>query len=211
MLEAIPARPMPVNLRNVAILIFDDVEVLDFAGPFEVFSVAANVLEKKPYPAFYVYTVGLSSSTVISSGGLRVVPHFSCDNAPDADILIIPGGLGTRRLLRNQAVLSWIQRQSARSELVASVCTGALLLAAAGLLRAQSATTHHNAFQELAALEPLCTLVRSERFVASSDKRLWTAGGISAGIDMSLAIVSYLTQDDMPVRTEMEWQWHQCS
>jgi transcriptional regulator GlxA family with amidase domain len=201
------SRPSAVNARNVAIIVFDGVEVLDFAGPFEVFSVAAGEMPGAPYAPFFTYTVGLNANTVVASGGLRVEPHFSLADAPAPDILIVPGGNGSRRLLKNDVFLDWLGRQASQAEIVSSVCTGALALARAGLLAEKRATTHHGAFDRLAELEPTAHVVRNERFVR--DGNTWTSGGISAGIDMSLAIVKALLHDNTAVVDEMEWMWHQ--
>jgi transcriptional regulator GlxA family with amidase domain len=195
-----------VNSRNVAIVIFDDVEVLDFAGPFEVFSVAAMDMPRKPYATFFPYTVGLNAEPVVATGGLRVQPRYTLLDAPRPDILIVPGGAGSRRLLKHEAFLAWLVQQATQVEILASVCTGALALARAGLLAGRRATTHHASFDRLPELEPTVTVVRDHRYV--QDGRVWTSGGISAGIDMSLAIVKALLADNAPVVEEMEWMWH---
>jgi transcriptional regulator GlxA family with amidase domain len=180
--------PTIVNPRNVAILVFDDVEVLDFAGPHEVFTVAGDIIRPAP---FYVYEVGSTGSPVLARGRLLVSPRYSIDDCPDPDILVVPGGMGTRPLLKDERLLAWLAGRLPRVELMLSVCTGALLLAKAGLLAGLEATTHHSAFDHLAALSPDTRIVRDARFVESSD-RIITSGGISAGIDMSLAVVERL-------------------
>jgi transcriptional regulator GlxA family with amidase domain len=195
-----------INLRNVAILIFDDIEVLDFAGPFEVFSVAGSLMPQTPYQPFFTYTLGLTSGTINARGGLRVTPTFSLDNTPQPDVLIVPGGYGSRRLLKNDRLLAWLRDTAPKCEIVASVCTGALVLAAAGLAKGKQITTHHGAFDRLSELEPSCIVERDKRFVQEGN--YWFSGGISAGIDMSLAIVSHLLGDNAKVVEEMEWMWH---
>ena len=125
--------------RNLAILIFDDVEVLDFCGPFEVFSVAGPFVDP---PAFRVYTVAETTKPVLARNGLSVNPTYALADAPPPDILLIPGGLGTRREMHNGELIDWIRDRSKTAELVLSVCTGALLLAKAGLLDGLEATTH---------------------------------------------------------------------
>jgi transcriptional regulator GlxA family with amidase domain len=195
-----------INSRNVAILVFDDVEVLDFAGPFEVFSVAGSDMPANPYSPFFTYTLGLTDAPIQARGGLHVQPKFSMANVPQPDVLIIPGGAGSRRLLKNDRLLSWLRDVEPRCEIVASVCTGALVLAAAGLAKNKSITTHHGAFDRLNELEPTCKVVRDQRYV--NDGKFWYSGGISAGIDMSLAIVKNLLNDNVPIIDEMEWMWH---
>jgi transcriptional regulator GlxA family with amidase domain len=184
-------------------MIFDDVEVLDFAGPHEVFTVAGDLVRPPP---FYVYEVGLSGAPVIARGRLIASPRYSIRDCPDPDILVVPGGMGVRPLLKDKALLDWIAGQAGRCELVLSVCTGALLLAAAGLLAGLRATTHHGALDHLARLSPTTQVVRDERFVAASE-RIMTSGGVSAGIDLSLAAVERLAGAEARrvVEEEMEY------
>jgi transcriptional regulator GlxA family with amidase domain len=124
---------------NVAILIFDDVEVLDFSGPFEVFSVANRDIQP---PLFNVFTVA-ESETIVARGGLKVHRSCSLDECPTPDVLLVPGGVGIRRMLERPDIIQWVKAQSEQSQLVTSVCTGALLLGRCGLLDEISATTHH--------------------------------------------------------------------
>jgi len=194
-----------VTTRTVAILAFDDMEVLDFAGPYEVFNVAGELGEDSP---FSVFSVGLTTAPAVGRGGFTVTPTYALDDAPLFDVLVIPGGAGTRPLLRDERLLAWIRERGAEVELLLSVCTGALLLGAAGLLDGLSATTHHDAFDELATLSPTTTVVRGQRFVRSSE-RLVTSAGVSAGVDASLYVVQSLTDQQTHDRTvtEMEWMW----
>ncbi len=199
---------MTIPVHNVAILIFDDVEVLDFAGPFEVFNVAREVVKPAPFPVFNVYTVGLNLQTVIARGGLRVQPNFSLSDCPATDILVVPGGAGTRRLLNHSILLDWLRKQATQVTLLTSVCTGALVLAAADLLPKGEATTHHGAFDQLKLLSSEQTIIEDRRYVQNGN--VLTSGGISAGVDMSLMIVEALhgkANADL-VRAEMEWGWH---
>jgi transcriptional regulator GlxA family with amidase domain len=189
---------MIVNPRNVAILVFDDVEVLDFAGPHEVFSVAGDLVRPSP---FYVFEVGLSGAPVIARGRLVATPRYSIADCPDPDVLIIPGGMGVRPLLKHEALVAWIAERAIKAELLLSVCTGALLLAKAGLLAGLRATTHHGAFEHLAVLSPTTSIVIDERFVEGS-RKIITSGGISAGIDMSLHVVERLL--GAPARATVE-------
>jgi len=181
------------KLRNVAILVFDDVEILDFAGPYEVFNGASEMTDPT---AFYVYNLGISNYPIIGRGKFTVTPRYSIDNCPQADILIIPGGFGSRPLLKHEKLISWIADQSQKVEWLMSVCTGALLLAQAGLLKNCPATTHHGAFEHLQKLSPTTQVIKDQRFVQSSD-RIFTSGGISAGIDLSLYMVEKLVGAEM--------------
>jgi len=191
------------NPRNVALLVFDDIEILDFAGPYEVFNVASETTR----PAcFYVYNVGLSLRPVIGRGRFTVAPQYSIDNCPQADILVIPGGFGTRPLMKHEGLIAWVRDQSTKVEWLLSVCTGALLLARAGLLADARATTHHTAYKELKAISPSTTVVEGERFVQVSPS-IMTAGGISAGIDLSLHMVEKLAGRQSRAATEEEMEY----
>ncbi|HJZ76302.1 MAG TPA: DJ-1/PfpI family protein [Vicinamibacterales bacterium] len=180
--------------QTVGILIFDDVEVLDFAGPFEVFSrtrlvPGAESRRSEDSAPFIVFTVARTVEAITAIGGLRVVPAYSWDTAPPIDILVVPGGFGTRALLRDEAALAWIRGAAARASLVTSVCTGALLYAQVGLLRDRRATTHWGALDLLASLDPTIQVQRDVRVVSDT---IVTSAGVSAGIDMSFAVVEQL-------------------
>ena len=192
------------NPRNVAILVFDDIEILDFAGPYEVFNVASELTT----PAgFYVYNVGIALRPVVGRGRFTVTPQYSIENCPQADLLVIPGGFGTRPLMKHDGLMSWLRDQSKRVEWLLSVCTGALLLARAGLLEDCRATTHHTAYGALKEISPRTIVVEGERFVQASPT-IMTAGGISAGIDLSLHMVELLAgrQSRAVVEEEMEYK-----
>lgn len=172
---------------NTAILVFDDVEVLDFAGPFEVFSVTN---ELSGYSLLNVFTVARSKAPVTARNGLSINPDHSIAIVPQPDILIIPGGSGTRPLLEQSDILSWITHTARYADKVLSVCTGALLLAKAGLLEGMKATTHNSAFEALAEMAPNTEIIGDARFVDNG--KVITSAGISAGIDMSLYVVELL-------------------
>lgn len=197
--------------RTVAILIFDDVEVLDFAGPFEVFAVTD---ELRGHDTFTVCTVALAPMTVRARNGLKLVPDYTLDNCPPPTVLVVPGGAGTRALLRQPLFLEWLRLRAARAEIVFSVCTGALLLAKVGLLDGLRVTTHHERLDELAALAPAATIDSSVRFhdhpATASRARVVTAAGISAGIDASLHLVGTLLGPDAASTTAryMEYGEH---
>ncbi len=189
--------------RTVAVLLFDEVEVLDFAAPFEVFSVAGR---RHARDLFDVSLVGVHPGAIQARNGFRVLPKYSIDDSPAADVVIIPGGYGSREQLRNPATLSWIARMAETSDVVLSVCTGSLLLAAAGLLRGLRATTHHGAFELLAQLEPECTVV-TQRVVDTG--RIVSTAGVSAGLDGSLHVVRRLTSPDVATECAhyIEYEW----
>lgn len=190
--------------RNVAILLFPEVEVLDFAGPFEVFAVTDELADGT---LFNVYTVAESPGSVRARNGLKIVPDHTLESAPPPQVLVIPGGAGTRPLLRKPAVLEWIRQRHRHAEHTVSVCTGSLLLAKAGLLGNLRATTHCENFAELAALAPNTDIDKTSRFVDNG--RILTSAGISAGIDVSLHLVARLHGAAIAGKTAryMEYHW----
>jgi transcriptional regulator GlxA family with amidase domain len=185
---------MPI--KKVAILMFDDVEVLDFAGPFEVFAVTSELNSSDSLPdsfasrPFIVFTVAENPGAVNARNGLSINPDYTISDCPPPDILIVPGGIGTRKLINNSVIINWIATCAQTAELVLSVCTGSLLLAKAGLLEGLAATTHHKALELLRELAPHTTVIENQRFVDNG--KIITSGGIAAGIDMSLYVVSKL-------------------
>jgi len=182
--------------KNLAILIFDDVEVLDFAGPFEVFSVTNELNENK---LLNIYTIALNNNPILAKNGLKVVADYTLDNCPKTDYLIIPGGSGTRALLKNGPFLAWVTRTASGCDHLLSVCSGSLVLAVTGLLKGLSATTHHQVFDELTELAPETQIVRNRRFVDNG--KILTSAGVAAGIDMSLYMVGKLYGEKTAVKT----------
>lgn len=179
---------------NGGILVFPDVEVLDFAGPFEVFSrtrLVAGVESRRfdDSAPFHVFTVAKDLEVLLAVGGLQVLPHYDFVSVPPLDILVVPGGFGTRALLQDLETLQWIQEVSQQVNQVTSVCTGALLLAQLGLLAHKRATTHGGALDTLAQIDPSITVERNQRVVRDG---IFTSAGVAAGIDMSLAVVETL-------------------
>jgi transcriptional regulator GlxA family with amidase domain len=173
--------------KNVAILIFDDVEVLDFTGPFEVFALTD---ELHNHGTFHTFVVAESPGSVRARNGLKVMPDFTLENCPPPHVLVVPGGSGSRALLKKPALLEWLRTKARGAELVMSVCTGALVLAKAGLLDGLRVTTHHTALDLLRELAPTATVDPSQRF--HDNGKIITAAGISAGLDSSLHVVARL-------------------
>ena len=190
--------------RTLAILIFDDVEVLDFCGPFEVFSVANRFTDP---PAFNVLIVAETAGPVLTRGALSVNPHHRLADCPQPDLLLVPGGQGTRKEMHNSALIEWIRQASEKAGLILSVCTGALLLAKAGLLDGLEATTHHGAIELLCQTATKTTVHADRRFVDNG--RIVCSAGIAAGIDMSLHVVSRLLGQEVAEKTVklMEFPW----
>jgi transcriptional regulator GlxA family with amidase domain len=179
---------------DVGILIFEDVEVLDFAGPFEVFSrtrlLPGTASRRSDESApFEVFTVGRTAAPLRATGGLSVTPAFSFATAPRIDLLVVPGGYGTRPLIDDAATLDWIRETAAQARKVTSVCTGSLLLARAGLLHGKRATTHWGALDLLESLGAGVTVDREARVV---DDGVISSAGVASGIDMSFYVVEQL-------------------
>jgi transcriptional regulator GlxA family with amidase domain len=196
---------------KVGIFIFDDVEVLDFAGPFEVFSrtrtVAGSDSRRTDDSApFETFTVARSHDAVTAIGGLTVTPRYAWADAPSLDILVVPGGFGTRALLNDEAALAWIRQAAAASGQLTSVCTGALLLATLGLLRDKRATTHWAGLELLASIDPTIHVQRERRVVHDG---VFTSAGVSAGIDMSFAVVEQICGREVALETAhyIEYPW----
>jgi transcriptional regulator GlxA family with amidase domain len=195
--------------RTVGIYLFDEMEILDFAGPYEVFSTASRVKQKlQPgsLPPFHVITLADSQRTVTARAGLKVLPDHAIVDHPPIDVLIIPGGVVTAEMQRSQ-VLNWIQTASQQTTITASVCTGAFLLAAAGLLYQQGATTHWEDMEELQSLFPNVNVQTDKPWVDNGFTV--TSAGISAGIGMSLHLVERLESRELAIKTarKMEYDW----
>ena len=192
-------------MRNTAILIFDDAEVLDFCGPFEVFSVTN---ELNNHGLFNVYTVARGKRTIRAKNGLKVQPDYGFRGCPAPDILLIPGGSGTREVMHDSRLLSWIKSKAAGAQLLLTVCTGSLVLAVTGLLDGLKATTHHEVMPLLRSSAPNTEVVPGERFIDNGS--VIVSAGISAGIDMCLYVVARLHGKAVAGRTAryMEYAWN---
>ena len=179
---------------NVGVLLFEGVAVLDLAGPFEVLTRAphepgAESRSVEDDALFDVFTVAKTAEPVTATGGLVIVPRHSFADTPRIDLLLVPGGFGTRPLLQDTETIDWIRRIAASARRTASVCTGALLLARAGLLDGRRATTHWGAFGLLTSLAKDVTVDREARFV---DDGVMTSAGLASGMDLALHIVETL-------------------
>ena len=181
---------MNMNRKQVGIVVYEEVEVLDFCGPFEVFSVTRLNEEKRreEQSPFNAFLVAEATSPVVATGGLKVVPDYDLDTCPPLDILLIPGGWGFRHHMNNERLLKWISDRSRQVETLTSVCTGALLLGKAGLLDGKRATTHWLYLDSMQELFPRVTVDKRVHFV--EEGALFSSAGISAGIDMSLRVVA---------------------
>jgi transcriptional regulator GlxA family with amidase domain len=193
----------------VGILIFPAVEVLDFCGPFEVFSVARlDEARRREEPSpFEVLVVAEQRGVTAASGGLKVTPDCTLGDCPPLDILVVPGGWGVRAEINNASLLDWIAETGREVEILASVCTGAMLLGKAGLLYERRATTHWKSLAWMRESFPDVTVVEDQHVV--EDGHLITSAGISAGIDLALRVVARCHGDEVARATarHMEYRY----
>lgn len=179
------------RLKTVGILIFDDVEVLDVAGPFEVFSITRLEENKRDWTdsPFRIYLLAEKSSSKSAIGGLKLTPDYTFDNCPKLDLFIVPGGWGTRTEINNLHLLQKISNLSQKSLLTASVCTGSSLIGKAGLLEGKMATTHWRTFNFLRDVAPNARIKRNVLF--TDNQKIFTSAGVTSGIALALHLVSY--------------------
>ncbi|ABD82669.1 DJ-1/PfpI family protein [Saccharophagus degradans] len=189
---------------NIGIYIYDRAEVLDFSGPFEVFSTATRMCENDT--PFNVFLVAQQLQPVVARGGYRVLPEYDFSNHPSIDLLLVVGGVHTDEMDKSD-VVAWLALQATKAKWVASVCTGAFLLAQAGIITDQSVTTHWEDIADLRKQFPALNVQSDVRWV--DEGRLTTSAGISAGIDMSLFLVSKLHSKPLAEATarQMEYDW----
>ncbi|MBW0104619.1 DJ-1/PfpI family protein [Pseudonocardia sp. KRD291] len=178
-------------MNHIGIVLFDDVEELDAIGPWEVLAFWAK---HWPQDGYEISCLSRTGGPVRCAKGLTVQAHHSFADAPELQVLLHPGGAGTRPQLEDTDHLDWVRRQRAQVPLMTSVCTGSLVFAAAGLLAGRSATTHWGSLETLASLDPSIEVRPAERFVDHGD--VITAAGVSAGIDMALYLVARLAGAD---------------
>lgn len=197
---------------NVGIVLFDQVEVLDFCGPFEVFSVTAEITaqhRQSKKGAFNVFTVAEHHRLVTTRGGMLVQPHFTIEDHPHIDIVVVPGGFGTRKEIDNPVLMEWLVKITQQARLTTSVCTGSFLLGRVGVLEGHNATTHWASLDRFAHTFPQIHVQREVRWV--DDETIITSAGISAGIDMSLHVVERLLGRIQAEETakQMEYVWQE--
>lgn len=197
---------------TVGILIFDDVEVLDYCGPFEVFSVAGRLHatgtnQGGTDTTIHVVTIAETDRPTKALGNFQTVPSYSIHNHPPLDLLIIPGGWGVWAALESSALVTWIESVSHHVDITCSVCTGAFLLAKVGMLEGHNVTTHWLSLDRLAQTVPSAHVQQGVRWV--DEGKIVTSAGISAGIDMSLHLVERLFGRELAVTTakRMEYAW----
>jgi len=201
--KEIPAKAKPAErsanqpMKTVAVMLFEGVELLDFAGPAEVFIIADKG------KSFRVVTVAETTKPLKTMGGITVTPEFAFENAPKAEIVVVPGG-NTSAV--GKSGREWLKKASGEAEITMSVCYGAFLLADAGLLNDIEATTHHWGIEDLKSAAPKCKVVKGKRFVDSGN--IITTGGVTAGIDGALHIVERLYGKEAAKWAAEEWMEH---
>ena len=176
-----------MNTTRIGVFIFDGAEELDFAGPWEVL---ASWALNHPEDGVEIFTVAQSEGPVACAKGMRVLADYTWENAPQIDVLIYPGGKGTRPQVGDQAISEWLTKTASSAQIMASVCTGALVFAANGMLDNMAATTHWGNLDQLAELGDGIEVRPHDRFV--DNDFVITAAGVSAGIDMALHLVARL-------------------
>ena len=190
----------PAKTRTLGIVLYPQFELLDVCGPAEMFGNLGSRLK--------VVMVAQTAGPVPSTQGTKLVADYSMDNCPDLDLLLVPGGLGTRKELGNEALLDWLRRRAAKAEIVMSVCTGSALLAKAGLLDGRRATSNKQFFSFVAGQGPKARWVKEARWVDDGDRV--TSSGVTAGIDMALHVIARLYGDAVAQKLAdgTEYQWH---
>src|SRR5579863_553884 len=193
---------MPTTPRTIGVLLFEGFELLDVFGPCEAYGISD--LDG----AFRLAMVAEKAGPIASAQGPRAVAEFGFDDCPRLDLMLVPGGIGTRREVDSTTLISWLRARAAEAELVTSVCTGAGLLARAGLLDGLRATTNKRSFAWVQSQGRQVNWIKQARWV--EDSKFATSAGVSAGIDMALAIVARLVSADAAERTAvaMEYEWH---
>ena len=200
------ATPGP-RTRNVAVVLYEGVEVLDFSGPAEVFAAAAGFAGlADDRPAFRTYTMGATKDPITSQGFVKIVPEFSIEDAPKPDVLVLPGG-SSGRLTNDPKFMAWVATAMRDAEVTLTVCTGAFVAAKAGALDGKTATTWYDAIERLRQAAPKTTVQEGRRLVDNGN--VVTTAGVSAGIDGALHVVARLVGRSAADRTAryMEYHW----
>ncbi len=194
---------------NIGIYVYDQAEVLDFAGPFEVFTTASRVHGRQNLNVslFDVFLIAEKREMISARANFKVQPHYTINDHPRLDVLIIPGGVHIHEM-EKPVVIEWVQRTAGTSQITASVCTGAFLLAKAGLLEGRPVTTHWEDIPDLRGMFPLLDIEEDVAWV--DDGNIVTSAGISAGIEMALHLVTRLAGKELAVRTarQMQYTWN---
>jgi len=193
--------------KQVGIVLFEDIEILDFCGPFEVFSATRLNEERRREESspFEVLLVAEKNGPALTNGGMKVIPDYTFETCPKLDILVVPGGWGTRKELDNPTMLNWLRKRAGEVETLTAVCTGSMLLGFAGLLDGRHATTHWRSLDWMRESFPSVTVEYDKHVV--EDGRIFTSAGISAGIDMALKVVERYCGEDIARMTARHMEY----
>jgi transcriptional regulator GlxA family with amidase domain len=196
----VPMAEVTAKQRTVGAILFKGFELLDVFGPLEAYGILPEL--------FRIVTVAEKAGPVASNQGPQAIAEFGFDNCPQLDIVLLPGGFGTRNQMKYAAMIEFVQRRSGEAEVATSVCSGAILYAAAGLLDGKRATTNKLFFKELTGYRPAVKWVSAARWV--QDGKFVTSSGVSAGIDMTLEVIAQLAGRETAKRVAvgMEYEWH---
>lgn len=184
-------------MKQLGIFLFEEVEVLDFAGPFEVFSVASQL---SAYSLLKVSTFGVTDKLLRTKNGLQVKPELNFENLPDYDFLVIPGGDGTKKVIKDNSTLSRLESMILKTNWTMSVCSGSRILGKTGFLSNKSYCTHHEVYDSMKEIVPDGIPRTDLRFVQGT-KQIWTAAGISAGIDLALHLLEKTLGTNLALET----------
>ncbi len=190
-------------MKQLGILIFDDVEVLDFAGPFEVFSVANQL---SGYTLLELHTFSQTTLPIRARNGLQVVPDHSISSLPTLDYVVLPGGDGTKKVVQNTSIIEEIKQRVLSSEWTMTVCSGSRILGKAGFLEQKPYCTHHEVYESIQELVPSALPQPDLRYIQTDD-RLWTAAGISAGIDLALHLTEVTFGKELALATAIYMEY----
>ncbi len=190
-------------MKQLGILIFDDVEVLDFAGPFEVFSVANQL---SGYTLLEVHTFSQTTLPIRARNGLQVVPDHSISSLPTLDYVVLPGGDGTKKVVQNTSIIEEIKQRVLSSEWTMTVCSGSRILGKAGFLEQNPYCTHHEVYESIQELVPSALPQPDLRYIQTDD-RIWTAAGISAGIDLALHLTEVTFGKELALATAIYMEY----
>lgn len=195
---------------ETAILVFDNVDVLDFTGPYEIFTQCRldESKRREELSPFHVKIIAETNQTIEAAGGLKIIPDLTIDQLKQTDILLIPGGWGTRREMNNESLIHWLKTISSHVETMCSVCTGALLLGKAGLLNQKECTTHWKSLDLLQETFPEAKVSKDKHVI--EDENLITSAGVSAGIDLALKVIVRYFNEELAFNTakHIEYQWN---
>ena len=191
-------------MKTLGIFVFDEVEVLDFAGPFEVFSVANQLSE---YKLLKVKTISSVKKSIVSKNGLQIRSDMNLTEVPKLDFLVIPGGDGTKTVIKNEKTLENLTFFIRQTTWTMSVCSGSRILGKAGFLENKSYCTHHEVFDSMKEIVPSGIPKPELRFV-QSDQKIWTAAGISAGIDLALHLTELTFGRELAIETATYMEYY---